>query len=131
MEPPSLQADHRIRVLLVDDHASARLGLRMRLGLEPDLDVVGEAANGDDAVPLALEVAPDVVLMDVAMAGGDGVTATSRLGAAAPHIAVVILSLYDDDRTRRRAEVAGAAAFVSKHEVDHLLLPTIRQVAHH
>ena len=128
MDPRPAPAD-KIRVLLVDDHESARRGLRMRLGLEADLDVVGEAASGADAVPLALEVAPDVVLMDVAMAGGDGVTATSDLGAAAPDIAVVILTLYDDAATRSRAQAAGAAAFVSKHDADRLLLPTIRQVA--
>lgn len=122
-------APHTIRVLLVDDHESARRGLRMRLALEPDLAVVGEAANGVAAVPLALEVQPDVVLMDVAMAGGDGVTATADLGGVAPHIAVVVLSLYDDAITRRRARVAGATAFVAKHEADLLLVPTIRQIA--
>jgi DNA-binding NarL/FixJ family response regulator len=122
-------APDTIRVLLVDDHEPARRGLRMRLGLEPDLAVVGEATNGVDAVPLALEVQPDVVLMDVAMAGGDGVTATADLRGVAPHVAVVVLSLYDDAPTRRRARAAGAVAFVAKHEADLLLLPTIRQVA--
>jgi pilus assembly protein CpaE len=120
----------KIRVMLVDDHESARHGLRMRLGLEPDVDVVGEARCGSEAVPLALQVEPDVVLMDVAMSDGDGVSATSAINAAAPDIAVVMLSLYDDARTRSRARTAGAAAFVSKHDADRLLVSTIRQVAH-
>jgi DNA-binding NarL/FixJ family response regulator len=119
----------KIRLVLVDDRASVRRGLRMRLALEPDLEIVGEADRGPDAVPLVAAVHPHVVLMDVVMPDGDGIVATTQLLAEVPGVAVVMLSLYDDPATVTRSLDAGAAAFVPKHRVDELLLPTIRQVA--
>ena len=118
-----------IRVLLVDDQPAVRQGLRIRLVLEPDVEVVGEAGDGAGAISLAQSLRPDVILMDVRMPGMDGISTVRTLRAVAPESAVVILSLYDDARTRARAEEAGAAAFVAKHKVEETLLAAIRRAA--
>jgi len=118
-----------IRVLLADDQPTIRQGLRLRLDLEPDIDVVGEASDGNDAVALASVLRPDVVIMDVRMPHLDGIDATYALRVQSPGSAVVILSLHDDAGTRNRARRAGAAAFVAKHEADHSLLNAIRDAA--
>jgi DNA-binding NarL/FixJ family response regulator len=118
-----------IRVVLADDQPAIRQGLRLRLGLEPDIEIVGEAADGSDAVALAATLHPDVVVMDVTMPRLDGISATSQLLAQTPTSAVVILSLHDDEATRTRARHAGAAAFVAKHDADRLLLAAIREAA--
>ncbi len=115
-----------VTILLVDDESSVRRGLRMQLELEPDMRVVGEACDGEDAIALALQLRPSLVLMDLRMPGMDGVQATGALYAAAPEIPVVLLSLQDDSATRARATAAGARAFVSKHERMTELLATIR-----
>ena len=119
-----------IRILLVDDQPSIRRGLKMRLGLEPDIAVVGEASDGDEALTTSLSCEPDVVLMDIEMPVMDGITATSLLVEAAPACAVVILSLHDDVYTRERARSAGARGFVAKHEIDRVLTDAIRTAAH-
>jgi DNA-binding NarL/FixJ family response regulator len=121
-----------IRVLLVDDQPAVRAGLRMRLALEPDLMVVGEAADGREAVAMVAELAPDVVVMDVDLRGADGIAVTATL-AASGRRPVVVLALRDDPVTRECARAAGAAAFVAKHETDDRLLAAIRRAAapHH
>jgi DNA-binding NarL/FixJ family response regulator len=120
-----------IRLLLVDDQPGTRRGLRMRLELEPDVTVVGEAADGAAALRLAGELNPDVVVMDVAMPIMDGITATKALRRSplSGSCAVVILSLYDDAVTQARAREAGAVAFVGKHRMDEPLLTAIREAA--
>lgn len=118
----------KIRLLLVDDQPAVLRGLRMWLALEPDLMVVGEAATGTDVGELINSVSPDCVLMDVEMPGLDGVDATAVVHALQPALPVVILSLHDDIETRVRAWIAGAAAFVAKHEVEPVLVRTIRDV---
>ena len=120
-----------IRLLLVDDQPGTRRGLRMRLELEPDVTVVGEAADGADALRLADQLNPDVVVMDVAMPIMDGITATKALRRSprGGSCAVVILSLYDDAVTQSRAREAGAVAFVGKHRMDEPLLAAIRAAA--
>jgi CheY-like chemotaxis protein len=87
-----------------------------------------EQQSGKEAIQLAQTLSPDVVLMDVEMPSMDGIAATAALRVAAPHVAVVILSLYDDARTRARAREAGATAFVAKHQAKTALLATIRRV---
>jgi DNA-binding NarL/FixJ family response regulator len=118
-----------ISILLVDDEPSIRRGLRMRLELEADLTVVGEAADGAAALTTAQDLAPAVVLMDVEMPRMDGIDATRALREQLPGTAVVMLSMHDDPGTRLRAREAGAAAFVAKHAIDGALLAAIRQAA--
>jgi DNA-binding NarL/FixJ family response regulator len=120
-----------IRVLLVDDQAVVRRALRGRFHLEPDLEVVGEASTGSEALLLAQTLAPDVVLMDLEMPGMDGIETTAALRRVVPQSAVVILSIYDDAQTRGRAQVAGAVAFVEKRGATDSLLAVIRQAARH
>jgi DNA-binding NarL/FixJ family response regulator len=118
-----------IRVLLVDDQAVVRRALRVRFHLEPDLQVVGEASTGSEALTLAQTLTPDVVLMDIEMPGMDGIQATAALRRTVPQSAVVILSIYDDAQTRGRAQAAGAVAFVEKRGATDGLLAAIRLAA--
>ncbi len=118
-----------ISVLIADDQSTIRHGLRLRLSLEPDITVLGEAVDGTSAIDLASRLLPDVVVMDIAMPRLDGIEATRELRRLAPHSAVVILSLHDDAPTRERALLAGASAFVAKHEADHSLIVAIRDAA--
>jgi DNA-binding NarL/FixJ family response regulator len=118
-----------IQVLLVDDEAAVRRGLRMRLALESDIDVVGEAGDGSAAIELAARLGPDVVLMDVNMPIMDGIAATRELGSRAPGAAVVILSMHDDRATVGLALDAGAVEFVTKQQIDDALIAAIRSAA--
>lgn len=118
-----------ISVLIADDQHIIRHGLRLRLGLESDITVIGEAADGNIAVDLATQLRPDVVVMDVAMPNLDGIEATREIRLRAPETAVVILSLHDDAATRNRAQLAGAASFVTKHDADQSLIVAIRDAA--
>ena len=118
-----------IRVLLVDDQAVVRRGLRVLFHLEPDLQVVGEASTGTEALALAQSLTPDVVLMDLQMPGMDGIAATAALHRAVPQSVVVILSIHDDAQTRGRAQAAGAVAFVEKRGATEALLSAIRLAA--
>ena len=118
-----------IRVLLVDDRAAVRRGLRMRLALERDLQMVGEAGSSGEALVLAETFVPDVVVVDIEMLGLDAVTSIQRLRDVAPECAVVVLTMNGDKDTRARAEAAGANAFVEKQGEAEGLLQTIRRVA--
>lgn len=115
-----------IRILLVDDKPTVLRGLRLRLSLEGDFDVVGEALNGEGAVALAQELRPDVVVMDVGMPQMDGITAIERLKEVLPGTPVVVLSVYDDADTKNRAFQAGAASFVEKRVLSNRLSAAIR-----
>jgi two-component system, NarL family, response regulator LiaR len=119
----------KIMVLLVDDQPATRQGLRLRLAIEPDIAVVGEAGDGQAAVDLAGKLAPDVVVMDVTMPIMDGIAATRALREAVPTSAVVILTLHDDTATRNRALAAGAVALIAKHQPPNDLLAAIRAAA--
>lgn len=118
-----------IKLFLVDDQPSALRGLRQRLSLESDIRVIGEASTGVEAIERIPSLCPDIVLMDVAMPGMDGIATTIELRNRCPRSAVVILSLYDDSATRQRAQKAGAVAFVAKDRVEEQLLWTVRQAA--
>lgn len=115
-----------IKILLVDDQAAVREGLKMRFALEPDLQVVGEAQNGVEALQAAETLAPDVIVMDVEMPLMDGITAAQHLQATSPHIGLVMFSVYDDVKTRAWAQEAGAATFVQKDGAGENLLEAIR-----
>ena len=118
-----------IRLLVVDDQPAVRRGLRVRFHLEPDMQVVGEASTGREALTLAQTLAPDVVLMDIEMPGMDGIEATAALRTIVPQSAVVILSIHTERQTRIRAQAAGAVAFVEKRGTTDTLLAAIRQAA--
>lgn len=118
-----------VTLLLVDDQASVRAGLRLRLALEPDLQVIGEAGDGMEALERVRELEPDVVLMDVEMPRLDGIAASAAMRAAASGSAVVILTIHDDAPTRARAKGAGAAAFVAKQGGAEELIAAIRAAA--
>lgn len=120
-----------IKILLADDQSNVRRGLRMRLDLEPGVDIVGEAHDGASAIALARALSPDVILMDVEMPGMDGITATETLHREAPNCCVVLLTIHDDARTRARAASAGCAAFISKTRIDTNLMDAIRQASTH
>lgn len=119
-----------IQLLIVDPDARVRQGLRMRLGLEPDLAVVGEAGDVPRAIALVNLLCPDVVLMDVELPGMDGMAAVRELHhcAAAP-AQVLLLTMRDDRCTRERAVTCGASALVSKQESVTSLLAAIRAAA--
>jgi DNA-binding NarL/FixJ family response regulator len=118
-----------IRVLLVDDQAVVRRGLRVLFRQEPDLQIVGEASTGTEALALVQTLTPDVVLMDIQMPEMDGIEATAALRRVAPQSAVVILSIHDDAQTRVQAQAAGAVAFVEKCGTTEALLAAIRLAA--
>ena len=117
-----------VAVLLVDDQPRVRQGMKMRLALEPDMVVVGEASDGVEALALAEALQPDVVVMDVEMPRLDGLSATAALLDNQPETHVVILSIHDNAVTRARADEAGATAFVGKHEGANALVECIRKV---
>lgn len=103
-----------ITVMLIDDHRVVRQGLRDFLELQDDIEIVGEAANGDEGVALAREWLPDVVLMDLVMPGIDGVEATRRLKAASPSTKVIVLTSFADDNKVFPAIKAGAISYLLK-----------------
>lgn len=116
-----------IRLLLVDDQDRVLQALRMRIELEGDFEIVGEANSGREAVEQALALAPDAVVMDVEMPAMDGIEATRLLHEQNNQIPVIILSIFDDDQTRLRAMQAGATAFVAKRGGLDSLLGVIRR----
>jgi DNA-binding NarL/FixJ family response regulator len=118
-----------IRLILIDDELRVRQGLRMCISAEPDMEVVGEAADGQAARQLAGRLHPDVVVMDLHMRGMDGLEATRQVRAAIPGTVVIMLSLEDDAQARKLAAEAGASAFVSKQEGLERLLAAIRESA--
>ncbi|WP_433214030.1 response regulator [Dactylosporangium sp. CS-047395] len=103
-----------IRVLLADDQRVVREGLALVLGLLPDVEVVGAAGDGAEAVELAVRLRPDIVLMDLRMPRCDGVEATRRLRQRAPEVRVVVLTTYSDDRSMLEALRAGAKGYLTK-----------------
>lgn len=117
-----------IRLLIVDDQALFRGGIRMLVESQPDLTCVGEAADGAQAVRLAAEQQPDVVLMDVRMPVLDGISATDRIVRADPAVRVVVLTTFDLDEAAARAIRAGASGFVLKDAEPELVLAAIRTV---
>lgn len=118
-----------IRVLLADDHTIVRQGLKLILGAHPDLEVVGEAANGNEAVELARKLHPDIVLMDVAMPELNGIEATKRMVQADPRLKVLVLSMHKEGVYVREILRAGARGYILKDAIDTELLNAVRSVA--
>jgi DNA-binding NarL/FixJ family response regulator len=117
-----------IRILLADDHRILREGLRSLLTQQPDIEVVGEACDGEQAVVLALELVPDVVIMDVVMAGLDGVGATRRIRAECPGARVIALSMHSDRRFVSEMLRAGAIGYLVKDSAFEELHQAVRTV---
>lgn len=118
-----------IRVLLVDDQPLVRSGLRTLMEEEPDLDVVGEAGNGADAIRLARELRPDVGVMDIRMPGIDGIAATAAITAASGPTRILVLTTFDEDEHVYGALRAGAAGFLVKDAALEEIIAAVRVIA--
>lgn len=118
----------KIKIIIADDHAVVREGTRRVLEQEHDLEVVGEAADGEEAVALATSLKPDVAIMDVAMPNLDGIEATRQIKALSPAVAVLILSAYDDDQFVFSLLEAGAAGYLLKSVRGRELIDAVRAV---
>ncbi len=118
-----------LRVLIADDHLLFRDGLRALLKAAPDTELVGEATTGEEAVALAAELQPDVVLMDIQMPGGNGIEATRRIVRESPHIRVLMVTMYEDDNSVFTAMRAGARGYLLKGALKAEILRAIRGVA--
>jgi DNA-binding NarL/FixJ family response regulator len=126
---PDTLPDRRVRVLLADDHATVRYGLKLLIDSEPDMTVVAEAGDGDEAVRKALSLKPDVVVMDISMPGVNGLAATRTLKQAQPGILVITLTRHTDDAYLHELLRAGASGYVLKRSAPTELLHAIRGVA--
>lgn len=118
-----------IKILLVDDEPDVILGWRMRLGLEPDLSIVGAADRAAPALILAAAAQPHIILLDLRLHSHDSTGLIQQFLAAAPGSRVIVVTLYDDARHRSKALAAGAIAFVPKQESPERLLTAIRAAA--
>lgn len=118
----------KIRVLLADDHAIVRAGLRMILAAEPDMTIVGEVADGDNALRMTEETHPDVVVMDISMPGMSGLDGVRRVKESVPDTQVVVLTMHEDQRYFFQALEAGASGYVIKGAAPIELLTAIRAV---
>lgn len=118
----------RTRLLLADDHALVRSGLRALLEAQPDLEVVAEAEDGVAVVEACRKLRPDIVVMDLAMPGRGGINATEDLRAECPDVKVVVLTMHDDEAYMQMARLAGARGFVLKKALATELIRAIRDV---
>jgi DNA-binding NarL/FixJ family response regulator len=118
-----------LRVLVADDHPLFRDGLRSALASHGDAEVVGEAATGDAAITSALELQPDVVVMDLQMPGANGIEATRRIIEASPHIGVLVLTMFEDDDSVFAAMRAGARGYLLKGAGQDEIARAVRAVA--
>ena len=119
----------RIRVLVADDHAILRSGLRMLIRAEPDMEVVGEATDLDETIRLSQSLAPDVITLDLSMPGSTGLASVEKLRAAAPTARIVVLTMHDDAAYVRGALALGASGYLAKSAADSALIGAIRTVA--
>ena len=118
----------KIKILIADDHAVVREGTRQILEQEPDMDVVAEAVDGEEAVRFTGSSKPDVAIIDIAMPGVDGIEATKRIKALYPSVTVLILTAYDDDQFVFGLLEAGAAGYLLKSVRSRELVEAVRQV---
>jgi DNA-binding NarL/FixJ family response regulator len=124
-----MSVEHPVRLLLVDDHPIVRSGLRMLFLSEPTMTIVGEADSGEAAVEAVARLKPDVVIMDVAMPGMNGIEATRRIKAAHPETAVLALTMYEDEQYFFEMLHAGASGYIPKRAAPDDLVSAIKVVA--
>jgi two-component system response regulator NreC len=117
-----------LRVVIADDHGVVRSGLRLILGSQPDIEIVGEAATGEEAIEQARSLRPDMILLDIAMPGLNGLEAARAIRQEAPEVRIVVLTMYDDEAYLREFLQLGAAGYVLKQAADTELLGAIRAV---
>ena len=122
-------SDARIKVLLADDHSLVRRGFRRILEDDEAIEVVGEAANGDEAIALTKSLKPDVVVMDVAMPGTNGLAATKKIVADNPAVAILMLSMHAEETLVRQALDNGARGYILKNAIDLDLAGAVKRVA--
>ncbi|MGE3512919.1 MAG: response regulator, partial [Vicinamibacterales bacterium] len=127
--PPPVAHDRRVRVLLADDHETVREGLRFLVDAQPDMEVVGEAASGQEAIEQAQSLAPDVIILDLTMPGLSGLAAAPGIRTAAPAAAVVVLTRHDDDAFVQQLFESGVSAYVLKQSRSAELMRAIRIAA--
>ncbi len=116
-------------ILIAEDHSILRVGLRLLLDAEPDFQVVGEAADGSQAVILAVQLQPDVVVTDINMPGASGIEVTEELREYLPQTRILILSMHEDSGLVRRALEAGASGYIAKRAAESELIHAVRAVA--
>jgi len=118
-----------LRILIADDHATVRLGLKLLIDSQPDMGVVGEAADGNDVIEQAAALKPDIIVIDISMPGMSGLIATRTLKRAQPDVAIVALTRHDDDTYLDELLRAGASGYVLKQSAPMEFLQAIRAVA--
>jgi DNA-binding NarL/FixJ family response regulator len=119
----------KIRILIADDHFIVRMGLTALVNMEPDMEVIGEAANGAQAVDIFGKLNPDLVLMDLRMPVKDGIEATAEIRNKFPTARILMLTTYDGDEDIHKALQAGAQGYVLKNSTAEALIPALRAVA--
>lgn len=122
-------SDKSIKIVIADDHAIVRQGLKLILSAQPDLEVIGEAANGKEVVELVQKLKPDVVLLDVAMPELNGIEATRRMVEANGRLKILVLSMHKEAVYVRETLRAGARGYILKDAIDTELLSAVRSVA--
>jgi DNA-binding NarL/FixJ family response regulator len=124
-----VKEERKIRILVADDHFVVRMGLIGVVNTEPDMEVVGEAADGKQAIEMFERLNPNLVLMDLRMPIKDGIAATTEIRSKDPYARILILSTYDGDTDIHRAIQAGAQGYVLKNATADQLIPALRAVA--
>ena len=122
------QLTDKIRVLLADDHTILRAGLRMMLNAQPDIEVIGEASSGREAVAITAHLAPDVVIMDISMPEMNGIEATRQIKKQFPDVRVLILTMHENEGYLFQSLRAGASGYMMKEAADTELIQAIRTV---
>jgi len=118
-----------IRILIADDHGVMRAGLQALLSDEPSVEVIGEACSGEEVLQLSLALQPDIVLLDIGMAGTDGIETTRRLNSMFPEVKVLILSVYEEEHMLREAIRAGASGYIVKRAAGDELINALQAVS--
>jgi len=124
-----MKEEHKIRVLVADDHFIVRIGLMSLVNTEPDMEVVGQAADGAQAIEMFSRINPDLVLMDLRMPVKDGIEATKEIRSKQPDARILMLTTFDGDTDIHRAIQAGAQGYVLKNSTGEKLIPALRAVA--